>query len=298
MHSTLGITSLLKRQPLKHNVIDRDKIVVPPNWDSWGKIRVLVAAFDVEAVSQAWFEDIEGRFGEEPLTLEILEENRKAQEETAEPLQTDSAIARYEDWCQEFDSGGLSVVEHAMNGGNNVNIHSDEPQVYLESQLKILEAFKAKRQPEKISNFDILLATGRVPEREAVSDHIGPVQFNVGGIQVDADDMLRRLKVCTAPSTPANKKTQAKSPSGPNRHRCTRGRPGRGVCRVGTCPTQRHGEIRQRTAPELLQRPDQPRKDGQHTKLTLHPHLLFSPKNLTFLSFFHFQAPAYHGFCP
>lgn len=219
VHSTLGITSLLKRQPLKHNVIDRDKIVVPPNWDSWGKIRVLVAAFDVEAVSQAWFEDIEGRFGEKPLTLKILEENRKAQEGTAEPLQTDSAIARYEDWCQEFDSGGLSVVEHAMNGGNNVNIHSDEPQVYLESQLKILEAFKAKTQPEKMSNFDILLATGRVPEREAVSDHIGPVQFNVGGIQVDADDMLRRLKDridTDAPEADQDEESVESEPAQPN----------------------------------------------------------------------------------
>lgn len=28
-----------------------------------------------------------------------------------------------------------------------------------------------------------------------VSEHIGPVQFNMGGIQVDADDMLQRLKV-------------------------------------------------------------------------------------------------------
>lgn len=28
-----------------------------------------------------------------------------------------------------------------------------------------------------------------------VNEHIGPVQFNMGGIQVDADDMLQRLKV-------------------------------------------------------------------------------------------------------
>ena len=28
-----------------------------------------------------------------------------------------------------------------------------------------------------------------------VEEHIGPVQFNMGGIQVDADDMLQRLKV-------------------------------------------------------------------------------------------------------
>jgi hypothetical protein len=31
-----------------------------------------------------------------------------------------------------------------------------------------------------------------------VNEHIGPVQFNMGGIQVDADDMLQRLKVSTA----------------------------------------------------------------------------------------------------
>ena len=34
-------------------------------------------------------------------------------------------------------------------------------------------------------------------ERERkVNEHIGPVQFNMGGIQVDADDMLQRLRVC------------------------------------------------------------------------------------------------------
>lgn len=194
IHSTLGITSLLKRQPLKHNVIDRDKIVVPPNWDSWGKIRVLVAAFEVEAVSQAWADDIE-QSGQEPPNMETLEQNRKAQEETAEPLQIDSAIARYEDWCKEPSSGGISLVENAMKNVGDVSVESEEPQIYLENQLKILEAFKAKGQPEKPNALDVALNSGRAPEREAVSDHIGPVQFNVGGIQVDADDMLRRLKV-------------------------------------------------------------------------------------------------------
>ena len=32
-------------------------------------------------------------------------------------------------------------------------------------------------------------------EEGRVSEHIGPVRFNMGGIQVDADDMLQRLKV-------------------------------------------------------------------------------------------------------
>ncbi|KAL8938635.1 MAG: hypothetical protein Q9216_003782 [Gyalolechia sp. 2 TL-2023] len=54
IHSSLGIHSLLKRQTLKHNVIDRDKVLVPPNWDSWGKIRVLREGFDVEGISSGW----------------------------------------------------------------------------------------------------------------------------------------------------------------------------------------------------------------------------------------------------
>ncbi|KAI4167123.1 MAG: hypothetical protein LQ348_007722, partial [Seirophora lacunosa] len=59
IHSSLGIHSLLKRQTLKHNVIDRDKVLVPPNWDSWGKIRVLREGFDVEGISSGWSIDIQ-----------------------------------------------------------------------------------------------------------------------------------------------------------------------------------------------------------------------------------------------
>jgi hypothetical protein len=35
-----------------------------------------------------------------------------------------------------------------------------------------------------------------IGDEARVNEHIGPVQFNMGGIQVDADDMLQRLKVC------------------------------------------------------------------------------------------------------
>jgi hypothetical protein len=58
----LGIHSLLKKQPLKHNVIDRDKVVIPPNWDSWGKIRVLRDGFDVDLVSNGWSIDLDQPF--------------------------------------------------------------------------------------------------------------------------------------------------------------------------------------------------------------------------------------------
>lgn len=83
-----------------------------------------------------------------------------------------------------------------MTGGPAVGVGSDDVQDFLERQLKALEVYKAKA-PEKVAD------TGRGPtgrtldfgDEKSVSEHIGPVQFNMGGIQVDADDMLQRIKV-------------------------------------------------------------------------------------------------------
>ena len=118
--------------------------------------------------------------------------------ESGEPAkQHNSAIARYEDWCRDPSSGGLAVVENAMHGEHWVGVDSEDTQDFLERQLKILEAFKAK-QPEKQPDNAITRGTSllmNMGDEKTVSEHIGPVQFNMGGIQVDADDMLQRLKV-------------------------------------------------------------------------------------------------------
>lgn len=46
--------------PFQHrtNVIDRDQILVPTGWDSWGKIRILREKFDCEKVGEGWEEDL------------------------------------------------------------------------------------------------------------------------------------------------------------------------------------------------------------------------------------------------
>lgn len=198
IHSTLGITSLLKRQPLKHNVIDRDKIVVAPNWDSWGKIRILGGTFDAELVSKGWEEDIKLPPGSNPGAAEdVAPTDEDADAPPTTPVHhSPSAITQYEEWCRDPNSGGLAVVESAMNDGKTVGVNSENPQDFFERQLKILEAFKAKAPEKGSANGDHLSSSRRVdfPEEKSVNDHIGPVQFNMGGIQVDADDMLQRLK--------------------------------------------------------------------------------------------------------
>jgi dynein light intermediate chain 1, cytosolic len=44
-------------------VVERDTVLVPAGWDSWGKIRVLREGFDCEGASSEWDDDL-GEDGE------------------------------------------------------------------------------------------------------------------------------------------------------------------------------------------------------------------------------------------
>ncbi|KAI0065700.1 hypothetical protein BV25DRAFT_1879543 [Artomyces pyxidatus] len=54
--------------PFQHkpNTLDRDRIVVPAGWDSWGKIAVLRDGFDAKAWGEAWEHDLEGNAEQTP----------------------------------------------------------------------------------------------------------------------------------------------------------------------------------------------------------------------------------------
>lgn len=40
--------------PYRANVVDRDALIIPAGWDSWGKIKVLRDVFDARGTSSAW----------------------------------------------------------------------------------------------------------------------------------------------------------------------------------------------------------------------------------------------------
>ena len=48
----------------KSNTLDRDRIVVPAGWDSWGKIGVLRDGFDAKMWGEAWERDLEAEEGQ------------------------------------------------------------------------------------------------------------------------------------------------------------------------------------------------------------------------------------------
>lgn len=203
VHASLGIHSLLKRQPIKHNVIDRDKIVVPPNWDSWSKIRILREGFDTDAVSLGWGIDLDHDIAQPAATNgvnsgvadgegegdgneETIMTNGHEPEPPAEP--EGSAVVLYEEQVQDTSLDALQLAQ-GHQATHRLEVEPADTQKFLAQQLPKLEAEKkvdeqSGRDYSHVSNTD-----------EIISDHIGPVQFNMGGIQVDADDMVQRLKV-------------------------------------------------------------------------------------------------------
>ncbi|GJE84573.1 dynein 1 light intermediate chain [Phanerochaete sordida] len=64
--STEAVAPVRNPFPFLHkaNTLDRDRIVVPAGWDSWGKIAVLREGFDAKAWGEAWENDIEQTEGE------------------------------------------------------------------------------------------------------------------------------------------------------------------------------------------------------------------------------------------
>ncbi|KAK3695854.1 dynein light intermediate chain-domain-containing protein [Podospora appendiculata] len=217
IHSSLGIHSLLKKHPLKHNVIDRDKIVVPPNWDSWGKIRVLREGFDVERVSSGWTIDLDQPFPAphassasskpetEPMTDEDDDEEGDSVAEDADP--EGSTVTLYESCVQDPTMDALQIAGRTSHS-TKLEVETTETQNFLAQQLKILEAHRQKN--EEATREESRLKPSLVKKTATdeddhqygiysarpsdVLEHIGPVQFNMGGIQVDADDMVQRLK--------------------------------------------------------------------------------------------------------
>ena len=186
IHSSLQVQSVVKKPQLKHNVIDRDKVVVPPNWDSWGKIRVLRDGFDVEQVSNGWSADIDG---------------------DDEEASANGAVALYEETIQDPRTT-LAASLPADAAGSQIEVTSLDPQDFLAVQLEALEKIRktrttatdgaAKRAPLQMDNGE---ESGRVNDGR-VNEHIGPIQFNMGGIQVDAEDMVRRLQDRNSNATP------------------------------------------------------------------------------------------------
>ena len=178
LHASLNIQSLLKKEVAKHNVIDRDKILVPPNWDSWGKIRILRDAFEAEAISERWSIEIAAQ------PAQILDYKK-----LEEP---DSAVAMFESNIPKPPASQTSSKEEPK-----ITITVPSLQEFLQEQKAELERIAAKDEEYALAHRDPagLPGTRQAAERNPPRvEHPGSYQINVNGIDVDAEEATRRLR--------------------------------------------------------------------------------------------------------
>ncbi|RDW72440.1 dynein family protein [Aspergillus mulundensis] len=188
LHSSLGIHSLLKKLSLKANFIERDKILIPTNWDSWAKIRVIREGSNLEGISTAW--SIEIQDPPEP----ISNGDNQTQDEDAEEDDGTSAVKIYEQTIKDPKRNTSLAYPGSQQGGNKVEIETQDMQGFLTKQLEVLEQLKIEDEKDRAAKKAPQLEMSPLEDNSRVNEHIGPVQFNMGGIQVDADDMLQKLK--------------------------------------------------------------------------------------------------------
>jgi len=159
---------------------------------------VLRDGFDVDAVSNGWSIDIDQPFVPPSTPLETNGADEEVLDSAAstnghaENSQRDpdgSAVALYESQVQHSSLDALHLAQQKQDT-TKLEVEAASAQDFLATLVPRIEA-ERKVDEEQGRQF---VQDAQGPD-EVISEHIGPVQFNMGGIQVDADDMVQRLKV-------------------------------------------------------------------------------------------------------
>ena len=180
-------------------MVDRDKALIPPNWDSWAKIRLL-NEFDIEGLSNAWSVEIQDPPEETSTTNPESTTSSDPHDATKHPLResSGSAVAIFEATLPA-PTNPSTAANPLSNPSNEVSC--PDVQTYLASQAEVLERLKIEddKEDKKWQNNSKTEQyhdeATRAADEAKMAEQIGPVQFNVGGIQVDAEEAVRGLKV-------------------------------------------------------------------------------------------------------
>lgn len=144
----------------------------------------------MEGVSTAWSIEIQ----DAPEPLEPSQDAGQRSENTEDGT---SAVLVFEQTIQD-PKRDKSIAHPATANGNKIEVETSDMQGFLSKQVELLEQLRAEDDKERSSQPTPQLEMSPMEDEGRVNEHTGPVQFNMGGIQVDADDMLKKLKVSSA----------------------------------------------------------------------------------------------------
>lgn len=170
-------------------MIDRDKILVPSNWDSWGKIRIIREGFDMEGVSTAWSIEIQ-----DPPESYSPKSTGDIPQREIEAEEGASAVTIFEQTIKD-PKRDHSIALPGRQGDNKIEVETSDMQNFFSKQLEVLEKLKEDDKNERDANQVPQVEMSPLDNNGRVNDIIGPVQFNKDGIQVDVGHSLQSIKV-------------------------------------------------------------------------------------------------------
>ncbi|GAA5966064.1 hypothetical protein JCM8115_004918 [Rhodotorula mucilaginosa] len=112
------------------NVVDRDQVLVPAGWDTWGKIKILRERFDCDACGQRWEADLEAKRRARDLEGEPGR--------VREPASADGLEAEYASAVVDFDA------RNQFTASSSSLTQAENEQAFLRQQYEVLQAEVAK----------------------------------------------------------------------------------------------------------------------------------------------------------
>ena len=185
---------------------------------------MLREGFDVEGISDGWSLEIQPQ---RTSHTNVLQEDPASNPTSPEMNGTnseppDGLLRAYEEVVKNPKA---HTIQDQQTTQPKLEVEIKSMQSFLADQYELIERLKIEEDlsPEKDAsntNNTRSLIGSNIPttdDSSRVNEHIGPVHFNMGGIQVDAEDMLKRVKerereetpeleggrLPTAPSTPS-----------------------------------------------------------------------------------------------
>lgn len=135
----------------------------------------------------------------------------KQEPEVKSPIKEGSVLPLYEETIRDPQKDRMPPA--SLSAKDGLELECESTQTFLASQQERIEDIKKEEEEAGVrhrdkSNYrpattgdtytssnDSSFSSRQISSEDSrVHEHIGPVQFNVGGIQVDAEDMVQRLK--------------------------------------------------------------------------------------------------------
>lgn len=147
----------------------------------------------MEGVSTAWSIEIQ----DPPEPLNQVPDPGHQDKHAGEAEDGTSAVTVFEQTIQDPKRDTAIARPAGTINGTKIEVETSDMQQFLSAELDHLEQLRAEDEKERANQQVPQLEMSPMDDEGKVNEHIGPVQFNMGGIQVDADDMLKKLRVST-----------------------------------------------------------------------------------------------------